>query len=699
MLHILLLSLLISSIISAAIDSNESASARPPLDMSEHKLDDLPIELVCNIMSFGIQTQGALSACCKYFKTTADERKPYLSSLARNLRLPALMDVPLHVDLEALDGFVVPDTRQGKFAKIRLLGQRIGKTISRSPIVGHLKKIHHNEIMALAPTMTLQEWDSIGLIYKANSFFVSYYTMVNDLVESGKLDELDLMMSTSRVRFPSITESLHSHDYATRSRTAFIKIVEYLRDKPNRFRPLMGTINHATLPILLACDYPPEELEMILNGSGEMQGIINFLDAVKDVLKGDLSYLSDETVIFWQFQVLLPILRVVHESSPEHIKASINQVEVTNRLRFNQLVDASELATLEPSLASVILIRVKRYEEAITMLPANSEDLNLPNIISDPEFCRALALMKEPAWIRNYFDADRDLIWKDRSLIAAYYGISSVETEFSKIIDKTIRRAVPVMWKKMLPTLLEVGTKADIHKYLQKAKKVSSRNVWIELFHSANVLGPERFKFCVLAILEVSRLIDNSVKIPFSAAKAIVEDAELFAAFADNEQPIRLQCDTYSFVLAWKDNQNFEFIMAHMQQLSLIITNLGDIGHECNSPLEIARAYALFGNGKTMEQFLAGLLKHEFKKSCGSNGENRDFVYTDRIVSLFSHWRKVNQLKTIEGIPEDLEEMERRVREAIRHQSLLKDSKYLSKFEKQSYFTLFLLKCDYFNDY
>ncbi len=157
MMHILLLSALIASIISAAIDSNESASARPPLDMSEHKLDDLPSELVCDIMSFAPQAQGALSACCKQFKATANELKPYLSSLARNLKLPALIEVPLHVDVEVLNGFKVPDTREGKLATIRLLGQRIGKSIPRSPIVGHLKKIYHDEIMALAPTMTLKE--------------------------------------------------------------------------------------------------------------------------------------------------------------------------------------------------------------------------------------------------------------------------------------------------------------------------------------------------------------------------------------------------------------------------------------------------------------------------------------------------------------------------------------------------------------
>lgn len=122
--------------------------------------------------------------------------------------------------------------------------------------------------------------------------------MVKNLVEDGKLDKLDVMISNSRIRFPSILKRPYSDDYTRPSPAALIKIVEYLRDKPNRFRPLIKQINYETLPILLACEYAPEDLEMILTVGIEIDEINNFLNELKEVLKDDLSYLSDETVIF-----------------------------------------------------------------------------------------------------------------------------------------------------------------------------------------------------------------------------------------------------------------------------------------------------------------------------------------------------------------------------------------------------------------
>lgn len=264
----------------------------------------------------------------------------------------------------------------------------ISQVVPRSPIVKDLKRIYFDSIVELAPSFTHQRWKDLGFV---DSEADKFHKLVNFYVEEDRFDQIyTLAQSKSTILVSLLQKYLLKKDHETFKRIS-VKLVEYLRHKPNRFRVLLENINGSTLPILFSCSYEWHDLLQCLRGERNGKLVMAVLmSAVKSTIFQDYDYLGNQPSYYQQ---LASILHVVIENTPELTlieNSEIERLQVLMKVRYNQPVDLSLLQSIPVWGIDACAVLAKNYQLALSFMQSLPGS-NFEIIMSDPEFCKLWA--------------------------------------------------------------------------------------------------------------------------------------------------------------------------------------------------------------------------------------------------------------------------------------------------------------------
>ncbi len=97
-------------------------------------------------------------------------------------------------------------------------------------------------------------------------------------------------------------------------------------------------------------------------------------------------------------------------------------------------------------LLAEILISSESYEEAVDFLPEISTPSFLQLISDNHEFCSVLA-RHNPDWIKLHFASCKELLFKDRSIILAFFSVPSLSSFLRQATQRQLLFLAPFMFR------------------------------------------------------------------------------------------------------------------------------------------------------------------------------------------------------------------------------------------------------------